>query len=148
MNNAAQIKELLEELVRATGSPVYAVCDKIVSYLEHNPQQRNLTIGGLRAALNHSDQDDNVLIQSAFTLVAHPFQALDVRYKLYDEHIKDVLEELDHSTYMQAVSEQHFIDDDGNDIAIEDLNARIFPYFINLFKLDRPVKIQASIKVS
>lgn len=144
MNNAAQIKELLEELVRSTGSPVYAVCGQIVSYLEHHSQQRNLTIGGLRAALNRSDQEDNVLIQSAFTLVGHPFQALEVRYKLYDEQIEHVLEELDHSTYMQAISEQNFIDDDGNDIAIDDLNARIFPYFINLSRQDEEVQVQAS----
>ncbi|WP_051369015.1 hypothetical protein [Psychromonas arctica] len=148
MNNVAQVKELLEKLVRSTDSPVYAVCDQIVSYLEHHPQQRNLTIGGLRAALNRSDQDDNVLIQSAFTLVSHPFQALEVRYKLYDKEIEDVLEELNHSTYMQAVSEQHFIDDEGNDIAIDDLNARVFPYFINLFRLCEEMEVQASIKVS
>ncbi|MFI3276671.1 hypothetical protein [Vibrio sp.] len=119
-----------------------------MSYLEHNTQQRNLTIGGLRAALKRSAQDDNVLIQSAFTLVGYPFQALEVRYKLYDEQIEDVLEELDHPTYMQAISEQHFIDDDGNDIAIDDLNARVFPYFINLFKQDESVPVPASMRVS
>ncbi len=143
MNNAAHIKELLEELVRSTDSPVYAVCAQIVSYLEHHPQQCNLTIGGLRAALNRSDEEDNVLIQSAFTLVGHPFQALEVRYKLYDEQIEDVLEELDHSTYMKAVSEQSFIDDDGNNISIDDLNARIFPYFINLSRQNEEVQVQA-----
>lgn len=148
MNNAAQVKKLLEELVKSTDSSVYAVCDQIVSYLEHNTQQRNLTIGGLRAALKRSAQDDNVLIQSAFTLVGYPFQALEVRYKLYDEQIEDVLEELDHPTYMQAISEQHFIDDDGNDIAIDDLNARVFPYFINLFKQDESVPVPASMRVS
>tara|TARA_R110002049_G_scaffold139621_2_gene300349 strand:+ start:512 stop:955 length:444 start_codon:yes stop_codon:yes gene_type:complete len=146
MNDTAQVKNLLKELVESTGSPVYAVCVQIVWYLEHNPQQRNLTIGGLRAALKRTTQEDNVLIEGAFALASHPFQALEVRYKLYDEQIEDVLEELNHSTYMQAISEQHFIDNDGNDIAIDDLNSRIFPYFINLFRQDEVGQVPSSVR--
>ncbi|MBO1632290.1 hypothetical protein ACX1F1_17480 [Yersinia pseudotuberculosis] len=134
MNNVGQVRELLAELVRSTASPVYAACDKIVSYLEQHSQQRNLTIGGLRAALEWSESDDNVLIQAAFALTAHPFQALEVRYKLYDTTISDVLEELDHPTYLAALSEGHFTDDDGNYMAFEELNSRVFPYFVSLLK--------------
>lgn len=136
MNNLGQVRELLAELVKSTASPVYMACDKIASYLEQHPQQRNLTVGGLRAALNWSERDDNVLIQAAFTLTAHPFQALEVHYKLYDVTISDVIEELDHPTYLAALSEGHFIDDEGNDIVLEELNSRIFPYFVNLLQND------------
>lgn len=136
MNNAANVRNILSKLVESTHSPVYVMCDKILSYLENYPQQRNLTIGGLRAALKIVDHDANVLIQAAFTLTAHPFLALDVRYKLYDENIEDVLEELDYSTYMSAIAEGHFIDDDGNELAIEELNSRVFPYFINQIQDD------------
>lgn len=131
MNNVARVKEVLENLVKSTDSPVYAVCEKILSYLERNPRQSNLTVGGLRAALNKSIADDNILIQAAFSLTAHPLQVLEVRYKLYDKSISNVLEELTHSTYMTAISEKYFIDDDGNHIAFEELNTRVFPYFIN-----------------
>lgn len=134
MNDAAKVIEQLEELAKSTDSPVYAVCTQIVSYLKHNPNQRNLTIGGLRAALQRNFKEDKVLIEGAFTLVSYPFQVLEVRYKLYDEQKNDVLEELNHSTYMKAISAQSFIDDDGNSLSIDDLNARIYPYFINLIK--------------
>ncbi|MDN3404202.1 hypothetical protein [Pseudoalteromonas sp. APC 3218] len=132
MNDAAQVIEQLEELVKSTNSPVYAVCTQIVSYLRHNPNQRNLTIGGLRAALDRNSNEDKALIEGAFTLVSYPFQVLEVRYKLYDEQKNDVLEELNHPTYMQAISAKEFIDDDGNNLSIDDLNARVYPYFINL----------------
>ena len=141
MNKVTEVKILLEELVKATGSPVYAVCNEIACYLENYPQQCNLTIGGLRAALNSPVSNDFVLIQAAFALTADPFKALEVRYKLYDEYILDVLEELDHSTYMNVVSEGHFIDDDGNDITIEEFHSRAFPYFINQFSNDADPKI-------
>ncbi|PHM24816.1 hypothetical protein [Xenorhabdus budapestensis] len=134
MNNVGQVRGLLAELVESTASPVYVACDQIALYLEQHPQQLNLTIGGLRAALDRSERDDNVLIQAAFALTAHPFQALEVRYKLYDVTISDVIEELNHSAYLAALSEGHFIDDDGNDIALEELNSRVFPYFVNLFQ--------------
>ena len=140
MNNVDRVRELLKELVKSTDSSVYAVCYEIVSYLVHSPMQRDLTVGGLRAALNKSYTDDNILIQAAFALTAHPLQALEVRYKLYDESVSDVLEELTHSTYMTAIHEGHFIDDDGNDIALDELNSRVFPYFINNFQVDADVK--------
>jgi hypothetical protein len=131
MNTVTEVRKLLEKLVKSTDSPVYAVCDEIASYLENHPQQQDLTIGGLKAALKDYDRNDSVLIQAAFALTAHPFNALEVRYRLYDESISDVIEELNHSTYMNAVSEGHLIDHDGNDIGIEELHARAFPYFIN-----------------
>lgn len=84
------------------------------------------------------------MIQSAFTLVGHPFLVFDVRYKLYDEDIDDVLEELDHLTYMIALSEEHFIDDEGNDISIEELHARIFPYFVNRFQQNDDSQVHVS----
>lgn len=146
MNNVAQVRTLLAELVRVTNSPVYAVCNEIVSYLDNYPNQRNLTIVGLRAALERAERDDNILIQAAFVLTAHPFLALDVRYKLYDEQIEDVIEELDHSTYMCAIAEGHFIDDDGHDLAIEELNSRIFPYFINKFQNDVAAEPHATMR--
>lgn len=132
MKNVANVREILEKLVKSTASPVYAVCSDITAYLERNPKQHDLTIGGLRAALDRSVEGDNLLIQAAFTLTGHPFNTLDVRYKLYDELILDVLQEIDHPTYIHAKSIGNFIDDDGNDIPIEELDARIFPYFINM----------------
>lgn len=131
MSNVTQIRALLAELVSTTHSPIYAVCDAIVSYLEQNTLQNNLTIGGLRAALNRSSADDSELIQAAYTLTSNPFDALEVRYKLFDETITDVIEELDQHAYMVALSEQQYIDDDGNIIKLAELNSRIFPYFVN-----------------
>ncbi|MBX9044221.1 hypothetical protein HCG99_11590 [Enterobacter ludwigii] len=132
MKNVANVQEMLEKLVKSTHSPVYAVCSDITAYLERNPKQHNLTIGGLRAALDRSVEDDNLLIQAAFTLTGHPFKTLEVRYKLYDELIVDVLQEIDHPTYIHAKSVGNFIDEDGNDITVEELDSRIFPYFINV----------------
>lgn len=132
MKNVAHVQEMLDKLVKLTDSPVYAVCSDITAYLERNPNQHNLTIGGLRAALERSVKDDNVLIQAAFTLTGHPFNTLEVRYKLYDELMLDVQQEIDHPTYIHAKSVGNFIDEDGNDISVEELDARVFPYFINV----------------
>lgn len=134
MKNVVQIRELLAELMKSTDSPVYATSNQIVSYLEEHPQQNNLTIVGLRAALGRSERHDNILIKAAFALTAHPIQVLEVRYKLYDTTIDDVIEELDHSTYLVALSEGYFIDNEGNDIAFNEFNSRVFPYFVNLFR--------------
>ncbi|MFW8632244.1 hypothetical protein [Vibrio natriegens] len=131
MSNVTQIRALLAELVSTTQSPIYAVCDAIVSYLEQNPRQNNLTIGGLRAALNRAPSGDSELIQAAYALTANPFDALEVRYKLYDDSITDVIEELDQHTYMVALNEQQYIDDAGNMLGLEELNSRVFPYFVN-----------------
>lgn len=135
MNSLASVRKLLEGLVESTASPIYSMCYKIASYLERNPMQRDLTVGGLRAALQESEKNDNILVQAAFALTAQPLEVLEVRYKLYDELQSDVLEEINHATYMQAISERHFIDDDGNDISLEQLNTRLFPYFINKFQV-------------
>ncbi|EPO7647280.1 TPA: hypothetical protein ACX38P_001601 [Klebsiella pneumoniae] len=131
MKNVANVREMLEKLVEATASPVYDVCYDITAYLERNPKQYDLTIGGLRAALNRSVESDYLLIQAAFTLSAHPFNTLEVRYKLFDKSINFVLQEIDHNTYMHAKSIGNFIDKEGNDIPIEEFDFRIFPYFIN-----------------
>ncbi|GLR75750.1 hypothetical protein [Aliivibrio sifiae] len=131
MSNVTQIKTLLAELVSTTQSPIYAVCDAITSYLEQNPRQKNLTIGGLRAALNRAPSGDSELIQAAYALTANPFDALEVRYKLYDDSITDVIDELDQHTYMVALNEQQYIDNDGNILKLEELNSRVFPYFVN-----------------
>ncbi|MEZ8348894.1 MULTISPECIES: hypothetical protein [Vibrio] len=131
MMNAARLREQLKELVESTESPIYTLCDEIVDYLTHNPTQQDLTVGGLRAALNKKPEIDNILIQAAFALTAHPLSALEVRYRLYDILIEDVLEELTHTQYLTAISEGSFIDDDGNDIPLRELNERIYPYFIN-----------------
>ncbi|NIH21659.1 hypothetical protein HBM99_04715 [Providencia heimbachae] len=134
MNNVTQIRELLVDLVKSTELPVYDMCSQIICYLGQCPRQRNLTIGGLRAALNKSDSNDDILIQAAFTLAAHPFLVLEVRYKLYDAVIEDVIDELDNPTYLTALSEGYFIDEEGNNVSLEDLNSRVFPYFVNLLQ--------------
>ncbi|MBE4045903.1 hypothetical protein HJ124_07975 [Vibrio parahaemolyticus] len=135
MSNVTQIRALLAELVLTTQSPIYAVCDAIASYLEQNPRQNNLTIGGLRAALNRAPSGDIELIQAAYALTASPFNVLEVRYKLYDDSITDVIEELDQHTYMMALNEQRYIDDDGNTLKLEELNSRVFPYFVNRLRV-------------
>ncbi|EGR0694851.1 hypothetical protein EX461_03395 [Vibrio parahaemolyticus] len=131
MMNAARVRVLLKDLVDSTDSPIYPICDEIITYLIEHPMQQDLTVGGLRAALRKREATDNHLIQAAFTLTAHPLSALEVRYRLYDERISEATEELTHSDYMVALSNGHFIDDDGNFIELEELNRRIFPYFIN-----------------
>jgi hypothetical protein len=141
MNNLAKVRELLEKLVGSTDSPVYSACDEIAAFLEHHPKQRNLTIGGLKAALKKSDSDSEVLIQAAFALTTYPFSALEVRYKLYDVSISNVIEELDNSSYVRAIAKGHFIDDDGNDITVEELHKRTFPYFVNQFQSESNQKV-------
>lgn len=141
MNDVTQIRELLAELMSTTRSPIYAVCDAIASYLEQNPRQNNLTIGGLRAALNRAPSGDSELIQAAYALTAKPFDTLEVKYKLYDDSITDVIEELDQHTYMVALNEQQYIDGDGNTLRLEELNSRVFPYFVNRLQV-QPLKVE------
>ena len=146
MNNVVQVKKILEELVKSVDSPVYVICSEIISFLEKNPNQRNLTIGGLRAGLQRVEHDDRILIEAAYTLTAHPFLALDVKYKLYDEEIEEVIEELEHETYMGAIKNGCFIDDEGNDLAIDALNSRVFPYFINQLTTNVTAKSHTAVK--
>lgn len=143
MDNITEVKNILNGLIESTKSPVYSTCIKIVLYLENHPQQQDLTIMGLRAALDEKEGFDNLLIKAAFTLSAHPFKALEVRYKLYDEDIRDVLDDLDQSTYVKAVSEREFVDSRGNEIHIDELNSRVFPYFINLFHTSSTPSVKA-----
>ena len=131
MDKIARVKQLLSELTTTNASPLYAVCHDITVYIEHHPRQIVLTIGGLRAALQRSTDGDELLIRAAFTLSFHPFQALRVRYKLYDEKLSEVIQEMDHSDYMVAVSGEEFVDREGNEIPLNDLHRRTFPYFIN-----------------
>jgi hypothetical protein len=132
MNNAVQVKQRLIELVESTSSPVYIVCSEIFSYLVRHPKHSNLTIIEIRDALDMTSSDDNVLIQAAFALTSHPFQALDVRYRLCDENFEYVIEELDHSAYMRALTDGYFIDNHDNRLVTKEFCSRVFPYFINL----------------
>lgn len=136
MNSVAQVKQLLSELTKSDASSLYAVCHQITVYIEHHPRQHNLTIGGLRAALHRNAEDDDLLIRAAFTLSLHPFQALQVRYKLYDEELSEVVQEIEHADYIVAVSREEFIDIEGNEITLCDLHRRMFPYFVNMFKVE------------
>jgi hypothetical protein len=133
MNNVTRIKQLLSELTKTDASPLYAVCQQITVYIEHHPTQINLTIGGLRAALSRAQDGDELLIRAAFTLSLHPFQALQVRYRLYDEELNEVIQEMEHAEYIVAMSGDDFIDGEGNEIALSELHRRTFPYFINMF---------------
>lgn len=142
MNNIAIVRRLLEELVISTGSPVYSVCIEVISYLENNPKQNILTVGGLKIALSKITDEDNLLIQAAFVLTAYPFDVLDVRYKLYDTTLQRVIDDLDHATYMVALSEKKFIDSDGEIVALDELLSRSFPYFINLSNKVKPTDRQ------
>ena len=136
MNNVAQVKKLLSELAKSDTSSLYAVCHQITVYIERHPRQINLTIGGLRAALQRTADGDDLLIRAAFTLSLHPFQALKVRYRLYDENLSEVIQEMEHPDYMVAVSQEEFVDSEGNQITLSDLHRRTFPYFVNMFKAE------------
>ncbi|MCW8354032.1 hypothetical protein [Citrobacter portucalensis] len=134
MNQVTRVKQLLSELTRDTASPLYAVCQQIVVYLEQNPSQNILTIGGLRVALRRAPESDELLIRAAFTLALHPFYALQVRYRLYDEKLKNVIQEMEHVEYMDASTRDDFVDVEGNEIALNELHRRTYPYFVNMFK--------------
>ena len=144
MNNVAQVKKLLSELAKSDTSSLYAVCHQITVYIERHPRQINLTIGGLRAALQRTADGDDLLIRAAFTLSLHPFQALKVRYRLYDENLSEVIQEMEHPDYMVAVSQEEFVDSEGNQITLSDLHRRTFPYFVNMFKAEPDPESAAS----
>jgi len=144
MNNVAQVKKLLSELAKSDTSSLYAVCHQITDYIERHPRQINLTIGGLRAALQRTADGDDLLIHAAFTLSLHPFQALQVRYRLYDENLSEVIQEMEHPDYMVAVSQDEFVDSEGNQITLSDLHRRTFPYFVNMFKAEPDPESAAS----
>ena len=140
MDHVTRVKQLLSELVKSDASPLYTLCQQITVYVEHHPAQINITIGGLRAALRRPPDDDELLIRAAFTLSFHPFQALQVRYRLYDRGLNEVIQEMEHAEYMTALSRSEFVDDEGNEIAIGELHRRTFPYFINQL---RPATLQS-----
>lgn len=137
MKTVAEIRKLLNELIEVTSSPVYMLGIEILEHLEACPQQKYITVGGLRAALSRKIDDDGLLIQAAFTLTSYPFEALVVRYKLYDEDLYDVLEEFDHLTYMKVISDGCFIDSEGDEYHIDTFQSRTYPYFINNFAKKR-----------
>ncbi|MFQ2171739.1 hypothetical protein ACK345_01010 [Aeromonas rivipollensis] len=137
MKTVAEIRKLLNELIEVTSSPVYMLGIEILEHLEACPQQKYITVGGLRAALSRKIDDDSLLIQAAFTLTSYPFEALVVRYKLYDEDLYDVLEEFDHITYMKVISDGRFIDSEGDEYHIDTFQSRTYPYFINNFAKKR-----------
>lgn len=136
MNHVTRVKELLSELMRDTASPLYAACQQITEYLEQHPTQNELTIGGLRVALRRNQKGDEVLIRAAFTLAFHPFDVLQVRYRLYDDTLTKVVQDLEHARYMVALTRDDFVDVEGNEIALSELQRRTFPYFVNLFRAD------------
>lgn len=142
MNNVNRVKQLLSELTKADASPLYAVCQQITVYIEDHPSQVNLTIGGLRAAFSRAPDGDDLLIRAAFTLSLHPFQALQVRYRLYDEALNEVIQEMVHAEYMIAMSREEFVDDEGNEIALSELHRRTFPYFINMLNAGSSASIE------
>lgn len=144
MNNVAQVKKLLSELAKSDKSSIYAICHQITVYIERHPRQINLTIGGLRAALQRTADGDDLLIRAAFTLSLHPFQALKVRYRLYDENLSEVIQEMEHPDYMVAVSQEEFVDSEGNQITLSDLHRRTFPYFVNMFEAESDPESTAS----
>lgn len=120
--------------MKDTASPLYAVCKEITIYLERNPYQDILTIGGLRVALRRNPENDELLIRAAFTLALHPFNVLQVRYRLYDEELTDVIQEMEHAEYMDASTHDDFVDVEGNEISLSELHRRTFPYFVNMFR--------------
>lgn len=134
MNNVTRVKQLLSELNRDTATPLYATCQQITAYLEQHPAQDILTIGGLRVALRLAPESDELLIRAAFTLAFHPFYALQVHYRLYDEKLTDVIQEMEHAEYMDAIARDDFVDTEGNEIALSELHRRTFPYFVNMVR--------------
>ncbi|MFG0886286.1 hypothetical protein [Vibrio sp. CJQ_6] len=125
-----QAKKRLIELGNLTGSPVFAMSRKIVEYLEDQRQQDRLTIGGLRAALSTPRDEDRVLAEAAFMLTIHPFEVLDVQYRLYDESLSEVIEIISKNDYAQALSAGEFYYE-GELIDSEHFQSRVFPVFLN-----------------
>ncbi|HIF8866490.1 TPA: hypothetical protein ACX6DV_000383 [Vibrio cholerae] len=125
-----EAKMRLIELGNLTGSPVFAMSRKIVEYLEEQSQQNRLTIGGLRAALSTQRSEDRVLAEAAFVLTIHPFEVLDVQYRLYDESFSEVLEIISKNEYAQALSTGEFYYE-GELIDPEHFQSRVFPIFLN-----------------
>lgn len=129
MNKLSEIKAKLDSLSEFN-TEIFHICQDIVAYLELHPKQVNLTIGGMKAVI--ATNDEKAIIQAAFTLTLHPFCILDVRYRLYDEALEEVIQELDQESYSRALQDEFFVDENGYEIPFEELNKRLFPYFINL----------------
>ena len=45
---------------------------------------------------------------------------------------------------MVAVSQEEFVDSEGNQISLSDLHRRTFPYFVNMFKAEPDPESTAS----
>ncbi|ELA9310781.1 MULTISPECIES: hypothetical protein [Vibrio harveyi group] len=135
------IQAKLHELVSSTDSPVFRMSLNIVDYLSHNPNKRDLSLVGLRTQLKARPEQDAAIFEAGIVLSSYPFEVLDIKYKLVDENLTDVIQIIDSYAYSRALSQGFFIDDDGETLSLIEMNNRIFPYFINryssLYGLDK-----------
>ncbi len=122
----------LIELEGYTDSPVFTMSRKIVEFLERERNQDKLTVSGLRVALGEARKNDNALIEAAFVLTVHPFEVLDVEYRLYNDTFTELLEVIDKREYAQALTEGEFYFE-GELIEIDQFQSRVFPIFRNKF---------------
>ncbi|HHG3263584.1 TPA: hypothetical protein ACPVX8_001274 [Vibrio parahaemolyticus] len=125
-------KTRLIELEGYTDSPVFTMSRKIVEFLERERNQDKLTVSGLRVALGEARKNENALIEAAFVLTVHPFEVLDVEYRLYNDTFTELLEVIDKREYAKALSEGEFYFE-GELIAIDQFQSRVFPIFRNKF---------------
>lgn len=104
---------------------------RLVHYLNTHPDQRELSVGGLCAALQLHEKRVPQLIQAAFALASTQRSMLEVHYKLYDPLMNEVLEDVSQSEYEQSVAEGCFIDLDGYEVTREEFVRRARPCFVH-----------------
>jgi len=122
--------KLLDRLIKndkPAETEIYNICKRIIKHV-HNSNEHKLTIVGLRRVLNLTKRQDSQIAKAAMLLSSQSFDYFDVYFKLYDETLDYVIEELDTYKYLEAVESNELIDNEGN--SIENFQDRLFPYFV------------------
>ncbi|HIF6108287.1 TPA: hypothetical protein ACX3HW_001911 [Vibrio parahaemolyticus] len=130
MNRYEEKISLVQKLIKYDKSEdpaVYEVCIKLINHL-NNSNEHKLTIVGIRNSLQLNPENDPSIIKAAMLLSSQSFDCFDVYFKLYDESLCNVIEELDTYRYLEAISNDELVDGDGN--TIDNFQDRLFPYFV------------------
>ncbi|TOH44301.1 hypothetical protein CGI79_25130, partial [Vibrio parahaemolyticus] len=63
-------------------------------------------------------EQDAAIFEAGIVLSSYPFEVLDIKYKLVDENLTDVIQIIDSYAYSRALSQGFFIDDDGETLSL------------------------------
>lgn len=120
------------EMVGVFSGAQHELCKSIIGYLVGNPNQREITVVGLRAALGLPDEMTEELIGCAFLLSRKDIGVLAVSFYLFDSAGENVIQIFSVDQYLDAIQTDRFIDVNGDEIGAVELTRRCFPRFTNM----------------